>query len=129
MQHHRHGDVADFGNSEPRNGLAQGNDCSPRAHHRRVRDAHDLARQREVRLDQLGQLSGVDRLLRGELGELRADTRQRSDVLRGRKGILKILPRRLAMRQRLDKAWFAIQGIPPDNFYATALGSAGGGDA
>jgi len=59
-------------------------------------------------------------LLRGEFGELCANTRQWRDVLRGGEGAQQILPRRSGLQQRRNKAWFAIQRNTPDDTCATS---------
>ena len=58
-----------------------------RTQRRRIRDPHDLARQRRIGLNQARQLRRIGRLLRRELGELRAHARQRRDGLRTASGV------------------------------------------
>jgi hypothetical protein len=62
--------------------LLQRNDGRPRPQSRRIRDPHDLAGERRIGLNQARELGRVGDLLRRELRELRAHSRQRRDALR-----------------------------------------------
>ncbi len=98
-QHHRHRDIANFGDAEPGDRLLQRHDGRSRPQHRGIRHAHDFAGERRVGLNQARQLRRIGRLLRGELRELRANARQRRDVLRRGQGLAQELVRRLGMQR------------------------------
>ena len=55
----REGDVADLADAEPGDGLRQRDHRRAARVQRRVRDAHDLAGERDVALDQLRELGGA----------------------------------------------------------------------
>ena len=66
-QHHRGGDVADFGDAEPGDRLLQRHDGRARAQRRGIRDSHDLAGQGRIGLNQLGELRRIGDFAGGEL--------------------------------------------------------------
>ena len=125
-QHHRHRNVAHFGDAEPRYRLLQRHHGRPRPQRRRIRDSHDLARERRVGLNQARQLRRIGRLLRGELGELCAYARQGRDGLRTGQGLAQVVARRLGDRGK-DSS-YGLETHEHPSMARTRL-SACGGDA
>jgi len=81
-QHDRGRNVAHLRHSEPRHRLLQGNYGRSGTQCRRIRHAHQLTRQRGIRLNQPRKRDGIGGILRGELGQLRADARHGRNILR-----------------------------------------------